>query len=69
MNAHGRQLTRWGVAYITKKHVKAASEQCPSLLAKRVHPHVFRHYVPFRIMSGNFAKTWFFRQMSEAGQT
>ena len=43
VNARGRQLSRWGVAYILEKHVKAASKQCPALLAKRVSPHVLRH--------------------------
>jgi len=43
VNARGRQLSRWGVAHILEKHVKAAGEQCPALLAKRVSPHVLRH--------------------------
>lgn len=43
VNARGRQLSRWGVAHILEKHVKAASEQCPALLSKRVSPHVLRH--------------------------
>ena len=43
VNAHGRQLSRWGVAHILEKHVKAASKQYPSLLDKQVSPHVLRH--------------------------
>jgi site-specific recombinase XerD len=43
VSARGQQLTRWGVAFVLRKHVKAASQRCPSLLEKRVSPHVLRH--------------------------
>jgi integrase/recombinase XerD len=43
VNAQGQQMTRWGVAFILRKHVKMASRKCPSLLKKRVSPHVLRH--------------------------
>jgi site-specific recombinase XerD len=43
VNAHGQPLTRWGVAFILRKHVQAASQRCPALLQKRVSPHVLRH--------------------------
>ena len=33
-------MTRWGFAYILNKHVKQASESCPSLKEKQVSPHV-----------------------------
>jgi integrase/recombinase XerD len=36
-------MTRAGFEYILRKHVAAASTQCPSLLQKRVSPHVLRH--------------------------
>ncbi|WP_346015778.1 tyrosine-type recombinase/integrase [Paraburkholderia sp. PGU19] len=32
-----------GFAYVLKHHVEAASQKCPSLLQKRVSPHVLRH--------------------------
>lgn len=43
VNAKGQQLTRWGVAFVLRKHVQAASERCPALRMKRVSPHVLRH--------------------------
>ena len=43
LNARGDQLTRSGVAYIVRKHKKAAAATCPSLERKTVSPHVLRH--------------------------
>lgn len=43
VNAKGETLSRWGFAYIVKKHATAASTKCPSLQSKRVSPHVLRH--------------------------
>ena len=43
VNAKGQQLTRWGLAFVLRKHVKAASQRCLSLRQKRVSPHVLRH--------------------------
>ena len=43
VNARGEPLSRWGVAYILKKHVRTASRRQTSLREKRVSPHVLRH--------------------------
>ena len=43
VNVRGEPLTRWGFAYLLKQHVAAAAQQHPSLLKKRVSPHVLRH--------------------------
>ncbi|MEX3937132.1 tyrosine-type recombinase/integrase [Paraburkholderia phymatum] len=43
VNARGDAMSRWGFAYVLKHHVEAASQKCPSLLQKRVSPHVLRH--------------------------
>jgi len=43
VNARGEAMSRWGFAYILKQHTNAASKKCPSLLDKRVSPHVLRH--------------------------
>lgn len=43
LNARGEQMTRSGFEYILRKHVKTAANRCPSLIAKRVSPHVLRH--------------------------
>jgi len=43
VSACGQSLTRSGFEYILRKHVRAASQRCPSLAKKRVSPHVLRH--------------------------
>lgn len=43
VNAHRRGLTRSGFEYILRKHVRRATETCPSIAEKRVSPHVLRH--------------------------
>jgi integrase/recombinase XerD len=43
VNARGEAMSRWGFAYVLKHHAEAASQKCPSLLQKRVSPHVLRH--------------------------
>jgi site-specific recombinase XerD len=43
VSGRGESLTRSGFKYILRKHVRAASQHCPSLAIKRVSPHVLRH--------------------------
>ena len=43
VSARGESLTRSGFEYILRKHVQTATQQCPSLATKRVHPHLLRH--------------------------
>ncbi len=43
VNARGDAMTRWGFAYVLKRHVNTASRHCPSLLNKRISPHCLRH--------------------------
>lgn len=43
VSARGESLTRSGFEYILRKHARTASQHCPSLTTKRVHPHVLRH--------------------------
>jgi site-specific recombinase XerD len=52
LNARGAAMTRSGFEYILAKHVQVASQHCSSLAAKRISPHVLRHYVSFLTMSG-----------------
>jgi integrase/recombinase XerD len=42
-NALGRPLSHDGLDYILSKHVATARIKCPSLVKKRVTPHVLRH--------------------------
>jgi integrase/recombinase XerD len=53
VNRHGQPLTRDGVAYILTKHATAAARVNPTLLRKRITPHVLRHYLPFLTMSSD----------------
>ncbi len=39
----GQPLSRDGLALMVAKHVRQAASVCPSLLSKRVTPHVLRH--------------------------
>ena len=39
----GRRLSRDAVALRVSTHAAAAAQQCPSLVGKKVHPHVLRH--------------------------
>lgn len=43
VNAQGEPMSRWGFAYILKKHVQQAAVLCPSLKHKSISPHVLRH--------------------------
>jgi site-specific recombinase XerD len=39
----GRRLSRDAVALRVSTHATTAAQRCPSLLTKRIHPHVLRH--------------------------
>lgn len=39
----GTALSHDGLQYLLKKHIAVARRQCPSLVGKRVTPHVLRH--------------------------
>ena len=43
VNARGEPFSRWGVAYVLRRHADAASHRCPSLTGKQTSPHVLRH--------------------------
>jgi site-specific recombinase XerD len=43
LNRRGVEMTRSGFEYILHQHVQVAARRCPSLLQKRVSPHVLRH--------------------------
>lgn len=42
-NRHGVTMTRFGVRYLLRKHLAAASKNAPTLIDKRIHPHSLRH--------------------------
>jgi len=43
VNRYGDKMTRHGVRYLIRKAGEKASESCPSIKAKPLHPHVIRH--------------------------
>jgi site-specific recombinase XerD len=49
-NIHGGRLSPDSIQFLVAKHVKAASEQCPSLRRKRVTPHVLRHTAAMELL-------------------
>ncbi len=54
VSARGGPLTRYGVLRIVKRHVKRAAQTMPSLAAKRVGAHTFRHAAAVHLLrSGN----------------
>jgi integrase/recombinase XerD len=42
VNARGEPFSRWGVAYILRRHTETAHRKCPTLHGKQVSPHVLR---------------------------
>ena len=42
-NARGQPLTRFGVRYLLRRYVAAATPDAPTLRDKRIHPHSLRH--------------------------
>jgi len=50
-SASGGPLTRSAVTDRLKRATKTASGKCASLAGRKISPHAFRHYLPFRIMS------------------
>jgi len=43
LNRRREPITRFGVAYILRKHATRAQDAVPLLKNKKMHPHVFRH--------------------------
>jgi integrase/recombinase XerD len=43
VNAHGRQMTRFGVRYLLRKYIAAASRSVTTLRDKHIRPHSVRH--------------------------
>jgi integrase/recombinase XerD len=49
-NVHGGRLSADSVQSLLAKHVRVASESCPSLKSKRVSPHVLRHSAAMELL-------------------
>jgi len=53
VNARGMPFSRWGIAYVLRRHTQTADRKCSTLHGKQVSPHVLRHYLPFLTMSSD----------------
>ena len=53
----GRRLTRDAVERRVATHVATAARRCPSLTAKRVHPHVLRHSCAMSLLQARVDST------------
>jgi len=53
----GRRLSRDAVERRVAKHASVASERCPSLKGKRLHPHVLRHSCAMSLLQAGVDST------------
>lgn len=53
VNAGGSRLTRFGLRYIIAHRVADATEDCPTLLTRRVSPHTIRHTTAMHLLQSN----------------
>ncbi len=56
-NARGKNLSRYGVKYILRKHVTSAKKRCETLRKKKVSPHVLRHTTAMDLLQHNVDRT------------
>ncbi len=43
VNARGQPFSRWGFAYVLRRHAETARRRCSSMANKKLSPHVLRH--------------------------
>jgi len=53
VGAGGNRLTRFGVRYIVTHRIAQAATRCPTLLARRITPHTFRHTTAMHLLQSN----------------
>jgi len=47
---HGSKMSRDALEHLVKRHVETACKVCPSLVGKRVSPHVLRHSTAMNLL-------------------
>lgn len=71
-NARGQPLSHDGLAYILAKHVATARSKCPSLVGKRITPHVLRHSLAMDLLQSGVDRSvialWLGHQSMETTQ-
>ncbi len=50
VDARGRRLTRFGLTHIVRRVVSVASAQFPTLSARAISPHTFRHTAAMQLL-------------------
>ena len=50
VNAWGESLTRSGIQHIIRTRITRVASQCPSLAAKKISPHTFRHTTAMHLL-------------------
>lgn len=50
VNSRGESLTRFGIRHIIQTRIERAIPQCPSLAAKKISPHTFRHTTAMHLL-------------------
>jgi site-specific recombinase XerD len=63
----GRRLSRDAIALRVSTHATTAGQRCPSLLGKRIHPHVLRHSCAMSLLQAGVDTTVIALWLGHAG--
>jgi len=50
VNSQGKPITRFGIRHIIQRRIVRAIPQCPSLAARKIGPHTFRHATAMHLL-------------------